>query len=329
VIAALKLALPSKGRLQEQTNAYFSRAGLRLRQGRGAREYRAQFDGYDEIEILYLSAAEIAGELSRGGAHLGVTGEDLVREIVPFPKKRVLLLHPLGFGNADVVVAVPRTWIDVLTMRDLVDVAAMLHATDGKAMRVATKYTNITRSFFERHGVAEYCLVPSSGATEGAPAAGSADIIVDITTTGATLAENGLRVVSDGKILSSQAYLVGSLSANWSEVAITAARRLTQRLEAERNGRSVYEVQVQAAVDPDMFRCIPEVFKTRYLDTGQRDLVSFTAADDTAHQFCDWLLEHGANRVTMRRYDFIYHRVSTLWDRLDAELHGVIFKGGS
>src|SRR5580658_8408221 len=114
--APLILAVPAKGRLQQNAEAFFARAGLELVKPRGARDYRGTIAGFDGIEIAYLSAAEITSQLAQGAAHLGVTGEDLVREMIPQSAERVLLIAGLGFGFANVVVAVPQAWIDVRNM---------------------------------------------------------------------------------------------------------------------------------------------------------------------------------------------------------------------
>ena len=199
------LAVPSKGRLQEAAHAFFARAGLELVQGRGARDYRGAIAGLPGVEVAYVSSAEIIGQLAGGAAHFGVAGEDLLREKAPDVEARFELLSPLGFGHANVVVAAPKAWIDVRTMADLDDVASAYRAKRGERMRVATKYVNLTRRFFAEHGVADYRIVESLGATEGAPASGAAELIVDITTTGATLAANALKPLDDGTILRSQA----------------------------------------------------------------------------------------------------------------------------
>jgi ATP phosphoribosyltransferase len=100
-------------------------------------------------------------------------------------------------------------WLDVDTMADLDDVAADFRQRHGRRLRIATKYWRLTQQFFSgAHGIQVYRIVESLGATEGAPAAGSADVIVDITTTGSTLRANHLKVLSDGVILRSQACLV-------------------------------------------------------------------------------------------------------------------------
>ena len=197
----LVLAIPSKGRLQENAAAFFSRAGLDIAKGGGARDYRGTLAGMDTVEIAFLSAADIVTQLAAGHVHLGITGEDLIRETIVDAEARVELLAPLGFGHAHVVVAVPRAWIDVKTMADLEDVAAAFRARRGERMRVATKYVHLTRRFFAERHVSDYRIVESLGATEGAPAAGKAELVVDITTTGATLAANALKILDDGSIL--------------------------------------------------------------------------------------------------------------------------------
>ncbi len=236
---ALILAVPSKGRLQEQVTHYLADAGLKLKQVAGARDYRATLGGEPGIDVKLMSAAEIASALGAGEVHLGVTGEDLIREDVPEPDA-IQLLQPLGFGFADVVVAVPRAWIDVATMADLDDVCTAFHARHHRRLRVATKYISLTRSFFAAHGIADYRIVESLGATEGAPAAGLAEAIVDITTTGSTLSANDLKVLEDGVILKSQAQLAASLKARWTPAALAAADRLTARIAARELARNSY-----------------------------------------------------------------------------------------
>nr|CAD6423363.1 ATP phosphoribosyltransferase catalytic subunit HisG [Rhizobium sp. Q54] len=205
----ITIALPSKGRIKEDTAAVFERAGLAISAIGNDRSYRARVDGLEGVEIAYLSASEIARELAGGSVDFGVTGEDLVREGMADVDEKVEFCARLGFGQADVVVAVPEIWLDVETMEDLGDVAADFRARHGRRLAIATKYWRLTQQFFSRqHGIQLYRIVESLGATEGAPAAGQADIIVDITSTGSTLKANHLKVLSDGVILSSEACLV-------------------------------------------------------------------------------------------------------------------------
>jgi len=199
----------------ENARAALAEAGVDIVQDGNARSYRGTIAGIAGAEVAFLSAPEIAREIGIGAVHLGITGRDQIEESVPDWKEKADFTWPLGFGLCTVVVAVPEAWIDVDTMEDLDDVAAGFRPRHGRRLTVATKYVNLTRGFFAGHGIADYRIVESLGATEGAPATGAADLIVDITTTGATLRDNGLKVLDDGVILRSEAYLVTSLAAPW------------------------------------------------------------------------------------------------------------------
>jgi ATP phosphoribosyltransferase len=223
--APLVLALPSKGRLMEQCAAMLAKAGLVVAKSGSARGYKGDIAGLPGVEVNFVSSSEIAQLLKSGAAHLGITGEDLLRETIADCDERITFLRPCGFGFADVVVAVPAAWIDVRHMSDLEEMALSFRRVHGRRVRVATKYMNLTRRFFSQTGVTGYRIVESLGATEGAPAALLAELVVDITTTGATLRANGLRVLDDGIVLKSQANLVSSNAAPWSPEL--------RRLEAE------------------------------------------------------------------------------------------------
>jgi len=201
------LGIPSKGRLMETTEALFGKAGFALVRSGSDRLYRGRLAGIEGVDVAFLSASEIAGSLKDGKIDLGITGEDLLRETLMPDDERVDVLQRLGFGPADVVVAVPEAWLDVARMSDLDEVSVRFYQRHGRRLRVATKYLNLTRRFFAGKGVTGYRIVESLGATEGAPAAGTAEAIVDITTTGSTLAANHLKILDDGVILKSQAVL--------------------------------------------------------------------------------------------------------------------------
>lgn len=228
--AKLAIAVPSKGRLKDQAADLFARAGMALRSKGHERGYRGALAGFDGVEVVFTSAAEIVHELKSGRVQLGITGEDLIRETLADVDGSVEFVAPLGFGRADVVVAVPDCWIDVSRMADLEDVAAQFAATHGRRLRVATKYMNLTRRFFAANGVAGYRIVESVGATEAAPAAGTAELIVDITTTGTTLRANHLKVLEDGLILKSQAQLCASRAAQWDASATKLRAAIAERL---------------------------------------------------------------------------------------------------
>ncbi len=224
----LKLGLPSKGRLMDEAFGWFGARGINLGQA-GGREYAAHSD-WDALEPVLLSAGEIPKELAAGRLHLGVTGSDLVREKLPTWEGRVEALSPMGFGQADVVLAVPRFWIDVDTLDDFDAVCAAFRKAHGHRLRIATKYHRLTREFLRSHGVADYVLRDSQGATEGAVRGETAEAVADITSTGETLRANGLKVLSDGLIHSSQATLYRSKAAPWDPSETAALEHLRHKL---------------------------------------------------------------------------------------------------
>ena len=224
-MSALTLAIPSKGRLMEASEALLTQAGFAIERLGAARGYRGRLSGLDGVEIAFLSASEIARNLKDGKIDLGITGEDVLREALAPDDPSTEVLARLGFGPANVVVAVPQCWLDVAAMSDLDEVSESFYERHGRRLRIATKYPNLTRRFFAAKGVTGYRIVDSAGATEGAPAAGTAEAIVDITTTGATLAANHLKILDDGVILKSSAVLAGrSAIASDARAVLLAAR---------------------------------------------------------------------------------------------------------
>ncbi|SDJ33714.1 ATP phosphoribosyltransferase [Lutimaribacter saemankumensis] len=203
----IKLGVPSKGRLMEKTFDWFGTRGIVLSRSGSDREYAGAVEGIDGVELVLLSAGEIPRELAAGRIHLGVTGTDLVREKLGGWEQKVEELAGLGFGHADLVIAVPAAWVDVDTLDDLDAAAAAFRAAHGFRLRIATKYHRLVREFLRDHGVADYQLVDSQGATEGTVKNETAEAVADITSTGDTLRANHLKVLSDGLVLQSEATL--------------------------------------------------------------------------------------------------------------------------
>ena len=296
------LALPSKGRLKEQLEAWLADAGFKLEMTGGARGYTAELSGLPGVQVRLLSAGDIASGVTNGEVHLGVTGEDLLREQPGELDGRVLLLRALGFGRADLVVAVPKSWLDVDTMADLDAVSHAHLARTGRRLRVATKYLAQTRGFFARHGLADYRIVESSGATEGTPAAGAAEAIVDITTTGAALVANGLKILDDGVILKSQAQLAASLTAAWTPAQLAQARRLLGDVAARARARTLASLSWPANRDADAegaiapFLARGAVRRSGGVMASQDDLFDLTFA----------LAAAGVEPVAVHRSDYVF-----------------------
>ena len=227
---SVKLGVPSKGRLMDKSFAWFEKRGVRLIRTGSEREYSGAVEGIDGVSLVLLSAGEIPRELAAGRIHLGVTGTDLVHEKLPLWRDQVEPVAQLGFGQADLILAVPAAWIDVDALDDLDAVAAAFRARHGYRLRIATKYHRLVREFLTTGGVADFALVDSQGATEGTVRNESAEAIADITSTGETLRANHLKVLADGLILQSQATLWRSRVALCDADERQALERLLEQL---------------------------------------------------------------------------------------------------
>ncbi len=224
-MSSLKMGLPAKGRLRSAVSDWLGRFGIRLVSAESERAYAGYVAGLDGIEPVFLPASEIPAELQEGRIHLGITGQDLIREKLPFRHAHVEEICALGFGHADLIIAIPACWTDVRTLDDLDEVAGQFRDVHGRPLRIATKYHNLVRRFLARHELADYRLVDSQGATEATVRNLTAEAIADITATGQTLSANHLKVLDDGVILSSEAALYASHGRRWTraETDILAA----------------------------------------------------------------------------------------------------------
>ena len=229
----LKLGVPSKGRLMDKTFAWFAARGIALSRSGDEREYAGTVEGIDGVSLVLLSAGEIPRELAAGRIHLGVTGTDLVHEKLPNWDLQVEEVAELGFGQADLVLAVPKFWVDVDTLDDLDAAAAAFREVHGARLRIATKYHRLVREFLRAGGVADYALVDSQGATEGTVKNLTAEAVADITSTGDTLRANHLKLLSDGLVLKSQATLWRSRVADCSGAESATLRELLIKVGAE------------------------------------------------------------------------------------------------
>jgi ATP phosphoribosyltransferase len=227
----IKLGIPSKGRLMDKTFDWFAARGVTLKQTGAEREYSGVVEGMDGVELVLLSASEIPRELAAGRIHLGVTGSDLVRDKLVGWDRKLGELAPMGFGHADLIIAVPKAWVDVDTLDDLDAAAAAFRARHGFRMRIATKYHHLVHEFLKAHGVADYQLVDSQGATEGTVKNLTAEAVADITSTGDTLRANHLKVLSGEPVHKSQATLFKSRTAPWLDEDRLVMSELKNKLE--------------------------------------------------------------------------------------------------
>ena len=204
----INIGIPSKGRLKKDTLNIFKKKKLRIYSERGERDLFGHIKKLTNVKIIYLHARECIEQLSLGNIDIGFSGYDLFKESEINVQNKILISKKYDFGNADLVLAIPDLWIDVQTLLDLDEVADEFKKKKKRLLRVATKYPNLTRQFLYSKGVTQFQLVQSLGSTEVAPFTGTAEIISDITSTGATLKANNLRILKDGEILKSQACLM-------------------------------------------------------------------------------------------------------------------------
>ena len=204
----INIGLPSKGRLKHDTINIFKKNKLNIYSERGERDLFGHIKKLSNVKIIYLHARECIEQLSLGNIDIGFSGYDLFKESEINTQKQILISKKYDFGNANLVLAIPDLWIDVQTLLDLDEVSDEFKRKKKRLLRVATKYPNLTRQFLYSKGVTQFQLVKSLGSTEVAPFTGTAEIISDITSTGATLKANNLRILKDGEILKSQACLM-------------------------------------------------------------------------------------------------------------------------
>ena len=204
----IKIGIPSKGRLRSGVLNIFKKKKLKILSERGERDLFGFIKGKKNIVIYYLHAREIVERLADGSLDIGFSGYDLLKESEINIQKKVIVKKKYDFGEAALVVAIPDDWIDVQTMADLEEIAFEFKDKKRNRLRIATKYPNLTTEFMFSRGVTQFKLIKSLGATEIYPFTGSSEIITDITSTGATLKANKLRILKDGIILKSQACLM-------------------------------------------------------------------------------------------------------------------------
>lgn len=329
-------AIPSKGSLFEGTLKFLSNAGLSVKY-ESQRQYTARLGGIEGISVLFQRAEEITAKVASGAADIGLTGEDLFREQALHSDSLVLVLRELGYGHARLVVAVPATWIDVSSMEELAELALAFRLRHQRTLRIATKFPNLARDFLARHGVTDYVLVESMGATESAPSSGTADLVIDLTTSGKTLSDNHLKIIKDGIVVSSQSCLIGSRRiANWDEARLERLETFLDTIESYLRGRETFNIQ--AAIERSRLGEIGRLthqwrlaYSLPMEDAragGRRDapfvVIRMTCPRANLHQLIRHLRQCGADEVIVTRPEYVYREQSESFQRL---LHS--FKKGA
>lgn len=312
----LILALPSKGRLHDLAVEFLDDCGFGVRKSGDGREYVAKLSGIEGVSIIYFRPDEIPARIELGDAHVGLTGEDLYREYGESHHASHLLIPDLGFGGARLVVGVPQSWIDVSTIDDLDEAAMLFHQRHGRSLRVATKFGRLTRAFFAEHGIVEYTLVESAGATEGAPAAGVADLIVDLTSTGATMAQNHLKEIEGGTVIASHCCMIACAKERaWTRARLGALEHVVEQIEARGRARNtlVLRFSIPHETAAQTLRtlglkhgCTPTTVRTQDEGLATRDHVVALCHPSKVHAAVNFLRHAGAGQTIVDRSEFLY-----------------------
>ena len=193
----------SKGRMKAEAEQVFKKNKLKITQ-ESERSLIGYIKGYPNIRILYMNATEIIEALGKGIGDIGISGKDLWRESEQSIQSNIALAKEYNFARSDLIVAVDSMWLDCVNPTDLEDISYEFYQKKKRLMRCATKFKNLAHGWFNSKGITQYELISSLGATEAANKL-TADLIVDLSSTGETLRQNNLKVI--GKILSSSACL--------------------------------------------------------------------------------------------------------------------------
>ena len=259
----MRIALPSDGELYDSTIAFMRACGLTVSRP-NSRRYTGTVPTIPGVEVLFQRTADVTQKVEEGSAELGVTGLDRVFEYRNDEARAAVLIEDLEYGRCEFVMAVPDSWMDVTSLSDLADLALEFRQ-EGKQLRIATKYPRLLRGYLYERGINYFTLIPASGAMEAAPAAGYADLIADLTASGATLRENQLKQLDKGTILASQACLIANpVLLSVSREALALARSIVElmaghlraepyyRLTANVRAASAEEVSSTVLARPDL-----------------------------------------------------------------------------
>jgi ATP phosphoribosyltransferase len=337
-VSALRLALPSKA-WEDDTLRFLSQCGLRIDRS-NPRQYRARMRGLPTgaAEVVFQRATDIFDEVNGGSVDLGITGFDIVAEHRSEEDEIVVVHGELGFRRCALVLAVPEGWVDVTSVADLAEVGVELR-TAGRELRVATKYPNLTRQFLYDRGMTHFELVEVSGAIEAAPALETADIICDLTSSGVTLRENRLKMISGGVVVESQACLIGNRRALAADAErMEATRGLLELMEAYLRSRQ--QVSITANIRGESAEAVarrvlssggvaglrgPTVARVFPKDTTDADdwfAVTVVVGEDVLLPAVESLRRVGASEVTATQVRYVFEHKSWTFEALKRQLHG-------
>jgi ATP phosphoribosyltransferase len=331
---AIRLALPSKGRMEEETLAFLDGCGLHVTK-LNPRQYVAAMPAIPEVEIWFQRSADIVHKVRYGDVDLGITGFDSVAEYGDEGDEIIILHDALGFGGCQLVLAVPDEWDDVTSVDDLAELARS-RAAAGEGLRIGTKYERLVTRFLAGHGLAACQLIRAEGALEAGPAMGYVDLIADLSASGTTLRENRLKPIAGGTLLASQACLVGNRHAlKTRPEALAIAKQLLEFIEAHLRaagfhaiianiqGESPEVVAQKVLSQPDLAGLQGPTISQVYLrDPAVRDwyAISIIVRKQRLVQAVEQLRAIGGSGVVVSPATYIFEDEPATYRKLMAEL---------
>ncbi|MCL4303857.1 MAG: ATP phosphoribosyltransferase [Anaerolineae bacterium] len=325
----IRLALPSKGRMEEETRAFLHACGLSVNKV-NPRQYIAQIDDIPYLEIWFQRSADVVRKVRDGDVDLGIVGFDMVVEYRGAGDDVVIIHDALGYGQCHLSVAVPEDWTDVHSTRDLAAMAASRQAQ--RPLRVVSKYERQTTAFLEQHQIRPYRVLHADGALEAAPQMGSADFIVDLVSSGVTLRENRLKQIEGGRLLQSEMVFIGNRIALTQRPEVLAvARQMLERIEAHLRavehetiianirGASPEEVAQKVFSQPDLGGLqgptISRVYLRDAADIGWY-AITIVVRKDRLHQSIEQLRSIGGSGVLVLPITYIFEEEPHRWLKL-------------
>ena len=330
----LIVALPSKGRLGDAADQFFARSGLTIYKP-NRRQYTATIPSLPAAAVVFQRPRDIVSKVADGLADIGVTGLDNVMEYGE-DHADIMVIDRLGFGRCELLLAAPDSWIDVASIADLADLSLRSQAR-GAQLRIATKYSNLVKSYMYRQGISHFLLVYAEGAMEAAPRMGYADLIADLSETGTTLRENQLRPIDGGTIIASEAVLIANRrTMRQSSKKLETLREMLELIEAHRRarqyvslraniaGESVAEVQRRILANPALSGtkgpgvvavASPPGAKQRWFET------TLLVQSDLIHKTMQHLRDLGGTDIIVTRPNYVFDARSENYDRFERQLH--------
>ena len=314
----VRLVLPSDGELHDPTLQFMRACGLEVRRP-SSRRYTGTVPALPGVAVLFQRTADITMKVEEGSAELGITGLDRLIEYRSDEGRVTSIIDDLHFGRCEFVLAVPDSWLDVVSVADLADLALEFHQ-EGKQLRIATKYPRLLRGYLFQKGINYFTLVPTTGSLEAAPAAGYADLIADITATGTTLRENGLKTLEEGTILVSQACLVANpIELSMSDRALSLARSLAETMESYLRAQPYYRLtaNVQGASEQQVSATIlarpqlaglrgPTIARVYNLEEQDWYSVSLLVKKDMLLEAVEHLRDAGALDIAASQLSYLF-----------------------